>query len=272
MPSPEEAGPPVEALVVYNCNPAAVAPDQAAVIAGLQRDDLFTVVLEHFVTDTADYADYVLPATTQLEHWDIVRPYGHYFLPLNRPAIAPVGESLPNSEIFRRLAAALGYDDACFQEDDATILRNLVDAQTHPSFAGVTWEALLRDGYARLNLPQPYALRHGRLPHAQRQVRVLQRAHGRGRLRPAARVHAACVDGNAHAGAQRRGRAPDAAGLHLAAGPLVPQQQLRERAPLHPARGAPCVHIHPDDARRQVEDGARSPWPTNWARSNSRPR
>ncbi|MEZ4581539.1 MAG: hypothetical protein R3A10_07865 [Caldilineaceae bacterium] len=135
---------------------------------------------------------------------DIVRPYGHYFLPLNRPAIAPVGESLPNSEIFRRLAAALGYDDACFQEDDATILRNLRTRRPIRASPGVTWEALLRDGYARLNLPQPYvSLRHGRLPHAQRQVRVLQRAYGRGRPRPAARAHAACVDGNAHAGAQR---------------------------------------------------------------------
>ncbi|MCB0159077.1 MAG: molybdopterin-dependent oxidoreductase, partial [Caldilineaceae bacterium] len=157
VPSPAEAGPPVEALVVYNSNPVAVAPESGKVVQGFAREDLFTVVLEHFATDTADYADYVLPATTQLEHWDIVRPYGHYFLPLNRPAIAPVGESLPNSEIFRRLAAALGYDDACFQEDDVTILRNLIEAQTHPSFAGVTWETLLRDGYARLNLPEPYA-------------------------------------------------------------------------------------------------------------------
>lgn len=156
VPAPEHAGPPVDALVVYNCNPAAVAPDQAAVIAGLQREDLFTVVLEHFATDTTDYADYVLPATTQLEHWDIVRPYGHAFLPLNRPALAPVGDSLPNSEIFRRLAAAMGYDEACFGEDDATILRRLIEAQTHPSFDGVTWDVLERDGFARMNLPRPF--------------------------------------------------------------------------------------------------------------------
>ena len=77
LPTPDQAGPPVKALLVYNCNPAAVCPDQAAVLAGLRREDLFTVVLEHFQTDTADYADYVLPATTQLEHWDILKPYGH---------------------------------------------------------------------------------------------------------------------------------------------------------------------------------------------------
>lgn len=155
-PAAGEAGPPVKALMVYNCNPAAVAPDQSAVVAGLKRDDLFTVVLEHFQTDTADYADILLPATTQLEHWDIVRPYGHHFLALNRPAIAPLGQSLPNSEIFRRLAAAMGYDDSSFAEDDEAILRNLIEAQRHPSFATVTWEALTTQGFARLNLPEPY--------------------------------------------------------------------------------------------------------------------
>lgn len=157
IPAPQEAGPPVKALIVYNCNPAAVCPDQSAVRQGLLRDDLFTVVLEQFQTDTADYADYILPATTQLEHWDILKPYGHLFLALNRPAIAPLGESLPNSEIFRRLAAAMGYTEPCFGESDEQVLRELMEAQTHERFAGVTWEKLLTDGFARLNLPQPYA-------------------------------------------------------------------------------------------------------------------
>lgn len=156
LPRPKEAGPPVKALIVYNCNPAAVAPDQAAVLAGLQREDLFTVVLEHFQTDTADYADYLLPATTQLEHWDIHRAYGHAYVALNRPALAPVGESLPNSEIFRRLAQAMGYDDPCFQESDEEILRAFVAAQTHERFAGLSWERLLNEGFFRLNLPEPY--------------------------------------------------------------------------------------------------------------------
>ena len=155
IPAPDQAGPLVKAMIVYNCNPAAVAPDQAAVLEGLRREDLFTVVLEHFQTDTADYADYLLPATTQLEHWDLQRAYGHVFLALNRPAIAPVGQSLPNSEIFRRLAAAMGYTEPCFQESDETILQNLVAAQSHRTFAGITWEKLLQDGYARLTLPSP---------------------------------------------------------------------------------------------------------------------
>lgn len=161
IPSGEQIGPPVKALIVYNANPAAATPDQSAVMAGLAREDLFTVVMEQFQTDTANYADYILPAATQLEQWDIHRAYGHNFLSLNRPAIAPVGESLPNAEMFRRLAHALGYSDACFQEDDETILRQLVQSQTQPEFATCTWEGLLRDGYARLNLPTPY------LPFAQ---------------------------------------------------------------------------------------------------------
>ncbi len=155
-PAPEDAGPPVMALMVYNSNPAAVAPDQNAVRAGLAREDLFTIVLEHFQTDTADYADYVLPATTQLEHWDILKPYGHLYLALNRPAIAPVGESLPNSEIFRRLARGVGFDDDAFGQDDVSIMREFIEAQTHPTMAGITWERLLAEGFVRLTLPEPF--------------------------------------------------------------------------------------------------------------------
>lgn len=108
-----EPGPPVNVLVVYNANPASVCPDQGRVVRGLQRDDLFTVVLEHFQTDTARYADIVLPATTQLEHWDIHTSYGHLNVQINEPAIAPVGESLPNTEIFRRLGRALDLHEGC---------------------------------------------------------------------------------------------------------------------------------------------------------------
>jgi anaerobic selenocysteine-containing dehydrogenase len=165
VPTARDAGLPVKALIVYNCNPAAVAPDQAAVIAGLQRTDLFTVVLEHFQTDTADYADYILPATTQLEHWDLQRAYGHTYWLLNQPAIAPVGESLANSEIFRQLAHALGYTEPCFSENDETILRQLVEQQQHPNFQGITWTQLLADGYIRLQLPTPNAaFAHGIFP------------------------------------------------------------------------------------------------------------
>ena len=156
IPAPEEVGPPIKALIVYNSNPVAVAPDQSAVVRRLKRPDLFTVVLEHFQTDTADYADYLLPATTQLEHWDILKPYGHLFVALNKPAIAPVGQSLPNSEIFRRLAAAMGFDEPCFRQSDKEVLQELIGSQSDPVFSTVTWPALLERGFVRLNLPQPY--------------------------------------------------------------------------------------------------------------------
>jgi anaerobic selenocysteine-containing dehydrogenase len=116
-----DATPPIKAMIVYNSNPVAVAPDSARVARGFAREDLFTVVLEHFQTDTADYADILLPATTQLEHLDVVKPYGHYYMVANNPAIAPLGECKPNSEIFRLLAKAVGFTEPCFDDSDETI-------------------------------------------------------------------------------------------------------------------------------------------------------
>jgi len=117
---------PVRALIVYNSNPVAVAPDSARVTRGFAREDLFTVVLEHFQTDTADYADILLPATTQLEHVDVIKPYGHYYMVANNPAIEPLGEAKPNTEIFRLLAKAMGFNDACFSDSDETIAQAAV--------------------------------------------------------------------------------------------------------------------------------------------------
>jgi len=150
-------GPPVRALVVYNSNPAAVAPDRNAVLRGLGRPDLFAVVLEHFQTDTADWADIVLPATTQLEHWDIHFAYGHHYVSLNRPAISPLGEAKPNSEIFRLLAARMGgrLDHPLFADDDLTLIRQALDT-TAEKLHGVTFEELLERGWMRLNVPTPY--------------------------------------------------------------------------------------------------------------------
>lgn len=151
-----EASPPVRALYVYNSNPAAVAPDQSKVIEGLKRDDLFTVVHDQFQTDTADYADILLPATTQLEHRDIVKPYGHYYLVYNEPAVAPLGESKPNWEVFRLLAEAMGFEEDCFKDTDEDIIRAALST-SNPVFEGITLERLKRDGWARLNLPETFA-------------------------------------------------------------------------------------------------------------------
>jgi anaerobic selenocysteine-containing dehydrogenase len=156
LPDAGVGGPPVQALVVYNSNPAAVAPDLNAVRRGLAREDLFTVVLEHFQTDTADWADYVLPATTQLEHWDVHLSYGHHYATLNRPAIAPLGEALPNTEIFRRLAKAMGLTQEYLADDDLTLIRQALESE-NPRMKGVTFEALLEQGWVRLDVPRPYA-------------------------------------------------------------------------------------------------------------------
>ena len=148
--------PPVMALFVYNSNPAAVAPEQEMVRRGLAREDLFTVVHELFQTDTADFADVVLPATTTLEQLDLHKAYGHLYLSLSRPAIAPLGESLPNTEVFRRLAARMGLDHPCLRETDEEMARAALD-WSHPNLAGVSWERLERETSVRLSVPDPYA-------------------------------------------------------------------------------------------------------------------
>ena len=144
-------GPRVEALVVYNSNPVAVAPDSGKVVQGFAREDLFTVVLEHFQTDTADYADFILPATTQLEHWDVHLAYGHTDVLLNRPAIAPQGQARSNAQIFRDLAARMGFTEPCFADSDEALCRQ--------AFGDAVDFALLEtQGFATLALPDaPFA-------------------------------------------------------------------------------------------------------------------
>lgn len=145
--------PPVKALVVYNSNPAAVCPDQQRVLEGLRREDLFTAVIDHFVTDTARFADLVLPATTFLEHTDLYFAYGHYYLQLARPAVPPPGECRSNVEIFRELARRMGFDDACFGDSEDDMIRQAL-ATASPYFEGITLERLERERFVRLNVPE----------------------------------------------------------------------------------------------------------------------
>lgn len=160
----------VRALVVFNANPAAVAPDLGAVRRGLMRDDLFTVVHEHFQTDTADYADWLLPATTQLEHWDLHRSYGHHYLSLNTPAIEPVGESISNNELFRRLAAAMGFDDPEFGQSDLELVESLVSPEQMAH--------LRRTGWLEMPIPDtPYV--DGRLQTPSGRIEIASRAFDR---------------------------------------------------------------------------------------------
>jgi anaerobic selenocysteine-containing dehydrogenase len=164
----ELPGAPVKALFVYNSNPAAVAPHQGRVLDGLRREDLFTVVHEQFPTDTVDYADIVLPATTQLEHFDVHSAYGHLYVQANHPAIAPLGEAKPNTEVFRLLAAAMGFEAETHQVSDEELARQALratgGANGYPAasaFEGITLEQLQANGPLRLNVPVDYA------PHAE---------------------------------------------------------------------------------------------------------
>jgi anaerobic selenocysteine-containing dehydrogenase len=149
---PTALDPPVEMLVVHNSNPAVIVPDQNRVVAGLEREDLYTVVIEQFVTDTARYADIVLPATTQIEHLDLADAWGHLYLALNQPAIEPLGEALPNTEIARRLAAALGLESPVLRMSDEDLVRSLLDSD-HPFLEGIDYERLVDQGWARLAVP-----------------------------------------------------------------------------------------------------------------------
>ncbi len=159
-----DSHPPIRAIFVYNANPVAVAPESRKVVAGFAREDLFCVVHDLFLTDTADYADIVLPATSQLEHLDIHGSYGHLYVLANNPAIDPVGEAKPNTEVFRLLAARMGFTDPCFRAtDDELAARALLP--DHPSRDGIEWPALKAQGWQRLNVPEDYApFAHGGFP------------------------------------------------------------------------------------------------------------
>jgi anaerobic selenocysteine-containing dehydrogenase len=178
----ELAPPPIKALYVYNSNPAAVCPDQARVLEGLKRVDLFTVVHEQFPTDTVDYADIVLPATTQLEHFDIHGSYGHLYVQTNEPAIAPLAEAKSNNDVFRLLARRLDFEPELFEVSDEELAAEALKTETptrsvseaaprsrfglvcpapneFPSpkaFDGITLDRLHQEGPIRLNLPKDY--------------------------------------------------------------------------------------------------------------------
>jgi anaerobic selenocysteine-containing dehydrogenase len=165
----ELPGPPVQALYVYNSNPAAIAPDQQRVLAGLRRDDLFTVVHEQFPTDTVDYADIVLPATTQLEHFDLHGSYGHQYVQVNVPAIAPLGESRCNTDVFRGLARRLDFEPELFEVSDEQLARELL-WETGPlnnvpsAMRGITLDRLKREGALKLNASPNAPFANGGFP------------------------------------------------------------------------------------------------------------
>jgi len=147
--------PPVKAMFVYNCNPATVAPNQTKVIQGMSREDLFTVVHEQVMTDSARYADIVLPAPTAFEDTDIYTAYGHLYVQLNEPAIAPVGEVKSNVELFRLLAERMGYDEPYLKDSTEDMIRQTLDSK-NPTMEGITYERLKKETFVRLNVPRPF--------------------------------------------------------------------------------------------------------------------
>jgi anaerobic selenocysteine-containing dehydrogenase len=159
----ETNDPPIKAMVVHSSNPAAVVPDQDRVVRGLAREDLFLVVLEQFLTDTAAYADFVLPSTTFLEHDDLYFAYGHHHLQLARKAVEPPGECRPNAEVFRALAMRMGFDDPCFEDSTEDMIRQAL-ASGHGFLDEITFERLEREHSVRLNVSAPGT---PFLPHAE---------------------------------------------------------------------------------------------------------
>jgi anaerobic selenocysteine-containing dehydrogenase len=161
----ELSDPPVKAMVVYNANPAVIAPDQTRVLAGLAREDLFTVVHEQMLTDTARYADVLLPATTHFEQTDLFSSYWHLYVQLAEPAVAPLGEARPNVEFFALLAQRLGFEDDCFREDVHTLIAQALDNPANPFLDGVTLDRLLEGAPVRLNVERPHpAFADGKFP------------------------------------------------------------------------------------------------------------
>ncbi len=147
--------PPVKALFVYGANPAASSPQQDTLRRGLSREDLFTVVVENFPTDTVDYADIVLPSTMQTEHADMHNAFGHMYIQWNAPAVEPAGECLPHTEIFRRIARAMGLNEPCLYDSDEDLARAILDSD-HSALEGITLERLKEQGWLRINVPRPY--------------------------------------------------------------------------------------------------------------------
>ncbi len=155
-----EINPSIDALFVFNSNPAVTTPNQNLVRKGLERNDLLTIVSEHFMTDTARYADYIFPATSVLENWDILDSWGTPYLNINEPAIEPLGESKPNSELFRLLALEMGFKETYLYESDINIVKKTLESDHH-YMKGITFESIRKTGWAKFNLPEKW------MPHAE---------------------------------------------------------------------------------------------------------
>jgi anaerobic selenocysteine-containing dehydrogenase len=234
--------PPVKALYVYNSNPASVCPNQDLVLEGLAREDLFTVVHEQHLTDTTDYADLVLPATTAMEHLDLYKSYGHLYLQLAEPVIPPMGEARSNWQVVQLLARALGLRDPHFAKDEETLIREVLDSGD-PSVAGITLERLRRERSVRLQVRRPHLpFAHG-APTPSGKVEFVSEAMARDGLPPLP-TYMPLVEG--HESASLRRRYP----LQCVVPPnrFFLNSSFSQSERLRRRQQAPAVLIHPEDA------------------------
>jgi anaerobic selenocysteine-containing dehydrogenase len=250
-------GPPVQALYVYNCNPAAVAPDQQRVLEGLLREDLFTVVHDLFLTDTADYADLVLPATSQLEHFDLHTSYGHHWVQVNQPVIPAYEESRCNSQVFRELAKRLNFEPEVFEISDQRLARIALweeeSAHKPKELEGITVDALMQDGPQRLRMPErysPFAKGGFPTPSGKCEFDSPRMAHrGLDRL-PTWIPPAECAETVPELAAAYPLQLLSPPSPHFLNSTFVAVEALRASA------GEPELQIHPDDARvREIQHG-----------------
>lgn len=243
--------PPVMALVVYGSNPAASAPHQGKIRQGLLRDDLFTVVIEHFQTDTVDYADIVLPATMQTEHLDVHDGYGHMYIAWNEPAVSAPGECLPTTETFRRLAARMGLSEPCLYDSDEELARQLLGSG-HPSLEGITVERLRSQGWARLNYPSAFKPFENGFPTPSGKLEFYSARAGADGLDPLAGY----TPPKEPPDSDLASRYPLI--LVVGASHFFVNTIFANKPELARRAGAPQVVMHPDDARRRgITDGQR---------------
>ncbi|WP_131742416.1 molybdopterin-containing oxidoreductase family protein [Actinomadura roseirufa] len=243
--------PPVKALFVIAANPVGSTPHQARVRAGLAREDLFTVVLEQFPTDTADYADIVLPATAQHEHADLHEGYGHLYLTWNEPAVAPPGECLPTSETFRRLARRMGLDEPSLYDSDERLAEQLL-ASDHPWMAGITLDRLRKEGFVRMSVPAPFLPYADGFPTPSGRLEFLSEGAAEAGADPLAGYTPPAEVTDAARAARYPLALVSAASHEFLNTTFSNNPELRRRS------GGPTVRVHPDDAERfGLRDGQR---------------
>jgi anaerobic selenocysteine-containing dehydrogenase len=249
----EASDPPIQSVYVFGANPATSSPNSGRIVQGLKREDLFTVVHELFLTDTADYADLVLPATSQLEQTDLHKSYGHTFLSYNRPAIAPLGECKSNWELMGLLARAMGYEEPWLYQSPDQVIREVLaaTAEQNPFVRGITLERLQAENAVPLNLDEPTPFTSGRFPTPSGKVELFSQALANDGIDP---LPGTFADGmNASEGRRDRTAAlflVTGASHHFVSSSLASQPGLLKK------EGPGFLEIHPADAAaRQITTG-----------------